>query len=112
MYNFINVKTIHEYLGEDNQDLIIEMVGLILQINLTELEELPQFYKQNDLETIKKRCHKAKPSLSYIGASSTLELIEQIELNLTDSRAINDRLQENIREIREELKHFIQSFEN
>lgn len=95
-------------MGEDNPDLIKQLIGLILDINLLELEELPKYYRRMDIESIKKKCHKAKPSLSYIGAVSTLELVEEIEQNPNDSKPINDILQDNIKMIREELNHYLQ----
>ena len=109
MYKFINIKTLHSYLDEENHDLIRHLIGLILDINLFELEELTEYYRSDDFENIKKRCHKTKPSLSYIGAFATLELVEEIEQNPIESKPINDLLQYNIKMIREELDHYIKN---
>lgn len=109
MYKYIDEATIYNYLGKDNPELIRELLGLVLSINLVELEELPEFYKKEDFATVKKRVHKAKPSLSYIGAEKTLELIHKIEENLQASAPTNELLQEHVQTIRQELNTFIES---
>lgn len=109
MYQYIDEATIYNYLGKDNPDLIRELLGLVLSVNLTELEELNDLYQQNDFSTIKKRVHKSKPSLSYIGAEKTLELIHAIEDNLESSEKTNSVLQEHVKIIRVELNTFLNS---
>ena len=107
MYQFISEQSIYQYFGEDDPNLIKSMVQIILTSNIHDLKELPQFYESNDFETIKKRIHKAKPSMTYIGAKSTSKLIEKIEENVQDSLALNTQLQSDLSKIEEELLSFI-----
>lgn len=109
MYNYIDESTIFNYLGKENTDLIKELLGLVLSINLVELEELNDLYEKQDFEIIKRRVHKSKPSLSYIGAVKTLEIIHAIEEDLENSAPHNVTLQAHIKSIKTELNSFIQS---
>ncbi|MDG1277984.1 MAG: Hpt domain-containing protein [Algoriphagus sp.] len=109
MYQLISEQSIYQYFGDDDPDLIKSMIQIILTSNIHDLKELPQFYESNDFVTIKKRIHKAKPSMSYIGAQSTRKLIERIEENVEDSLALNEQLQSNLSKIEEELHDFLKS---
>lgn len=109
MYQLISEQSIYQYFGDDDPDLIKSMIQIILTSNIHDLKELPQFYESNDFVTIKKRIHKAKPSMSYIGAQSTRKLIEKIEENVEDSLALNAQLQSNLSKIEEELHDFLKS---
>jgi len=107
MYQHIDEETIYNYLGKDNPELIEELLELVISVNLVELEELSELYQKKDYSTIKKRVHKSKPSLSYIGASKTLELVDQIESELETSAPINSELQKHIKSIKLELTTFL-----
>jgi HPt (histidine-containing phosphotransfer) domain-containing protein len=109
MYQLISEESIYQYFGDDDPDMIKSMIQIILTSNIHDLKELPQFYESNDFVTIKKRIHKAKPSMSYIGAQSTRKLIEKIEENVEDSLDLNAQLQSNLSKIEEELHDFLKS---
>ncbi|OYX18554.1 MAG: Hpt domain-containing protein, partial [Algoriphagus sp. 32-45-6] len=55
-------------------------------------------------------CHKAKPSMSYIGAVKTRKILEEIESNLENSQALNENLQSQLSIIESELKTFLSKF--
>jgi len=107
MYNYINEKSIYQYFGDDDLDMVKSMITIILETNIHDLKELGIFYKQSDFETIKKRCHKAKPSMSYIGALESKKLLEAIESNLENSTELNTKLQANLVAIEQELLEFM-----
>lgn len=107
MYQIISEQSIYQYFGDDDPDMLREMIQIILDTNLKDLKELGSFYAKQDYETIKKRCHKAKPSMSYIGAIKTRKTLEDIEANLESSASLNDSLQEQIRLIESELDIFV-----
>ncbi|NVJ86099.1 MAG: Hpt domain-containing protein [Algoriphagus sp.] len=109
MYQFISESSIYQYFGEDDPDMIREMIQIILDTNIKDLQELPQYYQENDFLTIKKRCHKAKPSMSYIGAVKTRKLLEDIEENLESSQALNETLQAHLEGIKQELGDFLET---
>jgi HPt (histidine-containing phosphotransfer) domain-containing protein len=83
------------------------MIQIILDTNINDLQELPDFLEKGDFETIKKRCHKAKPSMSYIGAMKTRKLLEKIEENLENSKEEIDELHRHMDEIKRELLDFL-----
>ena len=107
MYQLINESTIYQYFGDDDLDMVRSMISIILETNIHDLKELNSFYQDKDFETIKKRCHKAKPSMSYIGALSSKKLLEEIEADLENSASLNEKLQENLSIIENELKDFL-----
>lgn len=109
MYQLISEQSIYQYFGDNDPDLIKSMIQIILTSNIHDLKELTQFYESNDFVTIKKRIHKAKPSMSYIGAQSTRKLIEKIEENVENSLDLNAQLQSNLSKIEEELHDFLKS---
>ncbi|SEG13601.1 Hpt domain-containing protein [Algoriphagus boritolerans] len=107
MYQIISEQSIYQYFGDDDPAMIREMIQIILDTNIKDLKELSSFYSGNDFDTIKKRCHKAKPSMSYIGAIKTRKTLEEIEANLENSALLNKSLQEQLQLIESELKTFI-----
>lgn len=109
MYNYISEQSIYQYFGEDEPEMIREMVQIILETNIHDLKELDIYYNQNDFPTVKKRCHKAKPTMSYIGAQKTRKLLEEIENNPDNYRKLNDNLQEQITAIEGELNQFLEA---
>ena len=108
MYQLISEQSIYQYFGDDDPEMIREMIQIILDTNIKELKELDTFYSSGDLDTIKKRCHKAKPSMSYIGALKTRKILEKIEAELPNSKKINDLLQAQLRIIESELSSFLE----
>lgn len=107
MYQIISEQSIYQYFGDDDPEMIREMIHIILDTNIKDLKELGSFYDDGDYVTIKKRCHKAKPSMSYIGAIKTRKTLEEIEANLENSAPLNESLQEQIRLIETELNTFV-----
>ncbi len=107
MYQLINEKTILQYFGDDDPVMLREMVQIIIDINLKELKELDQFYLISDFSTIKKRCHKSKPSMSYIGALKTRKILEDIESDIENSLELNETLQSQLLVIEAELIKFM-----
>lgn len=57
------------------------MLGLILAINIRELKNLGALYHAGDFERLRKTCHKSKPTMLYLGASSLKEDLEHLEKN-------------------------------
>jgi hypothetical protein len=107
MYQLINEKTILQYFGDDDPIMLKEMVQIIIDINLKELKELNQFYLLADFQMIKKRCHKSKPSMSYIGALKTRKILEGIESDIENSHELNETLQSHLVIIEDELIKFM-----
>jgi HPt (histidine-containing phosphotransfer) domain-containing protein len=109
MYQSISEQSIYQYFGEDEPEMIKEMIEIILETNIKDLSELEKFHNQNDFPTIKKRCHKAKPSMSYIGAQKTRKLLEEMENNPNDFLVLNNDLQTQLSTIEKELKLFLEN---
>jgi HPt (histidine-containing phosphotransfer) domain-containing protein len=109
MYQLISEQSIYQYFGDDDPGMIREMIQIILDTNIKDLKELGSFYQGGDFVTIKKRCHKAKPSMSYIGAIKTRKTLEEIEADLENSALLNESLQEQIKVIEAELKQFVET---
>ncbi len=107
MYQLISEQSIYQYFGDDDPALIREMIHIILDTNIKDLKELTKFYQTGDFTTIKKRCHKAKPSMSYVGAQKTRKILEEIESNLEDSHELNEKLQHQLILIESELQKFL-----
>ncbi len=108
MYKFISEQSIYQFFGEDEPEMIKEMVQIILDTNIKDLKELDNSYSQ-DFPTVKKRCHKAKPSMSYIGAQKTRKLLEEIEKNPDDYLSLNESLQTHLIHIETELNQFLEA---
>jgi hypothetical protein len=108
MYQLISEQSIYQYFGDDDPDMVKTMIQIILDTNIPDLKELTDFYEKNDFVTIKKRIHKAKPTMSYIGALSTKKLMESIEENVQDSLHLNKQLQSNLITIEKELREFLE----
>lgn len=107
MYDLINAQTIFQYFGDDDKEMIREMIQIILDTNLHDLKQLDVHYDEKDFVTIKKKCHKAKPSMSYIGAVDTRKMLEAIEADLENSYSIYISLKQNIEVIEKELNDFL-----
>jgi len=109
MYKFISEHSIYQYFGDDDPEMIREMIQIILDTNVKDLQELDDFFDKADFPTIKKRCHKAKPSMSYIGALKTRKVLEDIEADLEHSQKKNSELKEHLEEIEKELNQFLKA---
>lgn len=109
MYKLISPQTIIQYFGDDDKEMLQEMVQIIIDTNLHDLKYLDEYYDANDFATIKKKCHKAKPSMSYVGAVDTRKLLEKIESDLENSRPVYKKLLEDVKTIDQELKHFLEN---
>lgn len=109
MYQLINEKTILQYFGDDDPVMLREMVQIIIDNNLKELKELNQLYPIAEFAAIKKRCHKSKPSMSYIGALKTRKILEDIESDVENSRELNVALQAHLAVIEDELIKFMET---
>ncbi|GAA0879626.1 hypothetical protein GCM10009119_25940 [Algoriphagus jejuensis] len=109
MYQLISEQSIYQYFGDDDPGMIREMIQIILDTNIKDLKALESFYTSGDFASIKKRCHKAKPSMSYIGAIKTRKTLEEIEANLESSAPLNESLQAQIKIIEAELTKFVSS---
>lgn len=110
MYQLISEQSIYQYFGDDDPEMVQEMIQIILETNIYDLKQLGSYYDSGDFATIKKRCHKAKPSMSYIGAVKTRKILEEIESNLENSQALNENLQSQLSIIESELKTFLSKF--
>jgi len=51
------------------------MINIILETNISRAKRVNLFYEKSII--IKKRCHKAKPRMSYIGALGTKKILEE-----------------------------------
>ncbi|MFC0262833.1 Hpt domain-containing protein [Fontibacter flavus] len=109
MYQLISPQTIIQYFGDDDNEMLKEMIQIILDTNLTDLKHLDEYYKTNDFASIKKKCHKAKPSMSYVGAIDTRKLLEKIESDLENSYKTYQKLLEHIKIIEAELNDFLKT---
>jgi HPt (histidine-containing phosphotransfer) domain-containing protein len=107
MYQLISEQSIYQYFGEDDPEMIREMIQIILDTNIKDLKDLDTLYDLGDFASIKKRCHKAKPSMSYIGALKTRKTLEEIEANLEESLSLNQSLQDQLKIIESELNVFL-----
>lgn len=110
MYQLISEQSIYQYFGDDDPEMVQEMIQIILETNINDLKQLDSFYQSGDFASIKKRCHKAKPSMSYIGVLKTRKILEEIEANLEDSQSLNQTLQDQLTTIESELKTFLSKF--
>ena len=110
MYQLISEQSIYQYFGDDDPEMVQEMIQIILETNINDLKELGSYYDSGDFATVKKRCHKAKPSMSYIGAVKTRKILEEIESDLENSQPLNEKLQNQLTVIESELKTFLSKF--
>jgi len=109
MYQLISPQTIFQYFGDDDKEMLREMIQIILDSNLKDLKSMDVLYEAEDYALIKRRCHKAKPSLSYIGAIQTRKILESIEADLENSKNQFQNLLHDIEIIEKELKTFLDS---
>ncbi|MCH7410900.1 Hpt domain-containing protein [Belliella sp. DSM 111904] len=107
MYNIVVPQTIYQFFGDDDVEMIKEMVQIIIDTNVQDLKEMDQYYDSKEYDIIKRKCHKAKPSMSYIGAIKTRKLLESIEEELENSRPTYDLLKKDLEIIEFELKDFL-----
>lgn len=105
----ISPQVIYQFFGDDDNEMLKDMIEIILETNLKDLKELETAYEEKDFLTIKKRCHKAKPSMSYIGAVETRRLLEEIEQDMERSYNKYLELLKHIRIIEKELQEFLQN---
>lgn len=87
MYQLINPQIIFHYFGDEDKEMLREMIQIMLDTNFRDLKLLDEFYTSGDLAMIKKICHKSKPSMSYLGAMKTRKLLEEIESDLKNSHS-------------------------
>jgi HPt (histidine-containing phosphotransfer) domain-containing protein len=109
MYQLISPQTIFQYFGDDDKEMLQEMIQIILDSNLKDLKHMDELYDSKDWALIKRRCHKAKPSLSYIGAIQTRKILESIESDLENSYGQFKELLHDINIIESELHVFLDS---
>lgn len=109
MYQLISPQTIFQYFGDDDKEMLQEMIQIILDSNLKDLKNMDELYATQDWAQIKRRCHKAKPSLSYIGAIQTRKILESIEADLENSHQHFNELLHDIEIIEKELHTFLDS---
>lgn len=109
MYQYISEQSIYNYFGEDEPELIREMIHVILETNIKDLKELDILHKQDDFALIKRRCHKAKPTMIYIGAQKTRKILEEFEKNLDKYQVLNESLQAHLIGIETELNQFLKT---
>jgi HPt (histidine-containing phosphotransfer) domain-containing protein len=109
MYQLISPQTIFQYFGDDDKEMLQEMIQIILDSNLQDLKNMEELYTAEDWALIKRRCHKAKPSLSYIGAMQTRKILESIESDIENSHQHFDELLHDIEIIEKELHTFLDS---
>ncbi|TVP44126.1 MAG: Hpt domain-containing protein [Mongoliibacter sp.] len=107
MYELISPQTIIQYFGDDDEEMLREMIQIIIDTNLHDLKLLDEYYENGDFAVIKKKCHKAKPSMSYVGAMETRKLLEEIESDLENSHDTYKKLLAQIEIIEQELKTFL-----
>lgn len=107
MYQLISPQVIYQFFGDDDNEMLKDMIEIILETNLKDLKELEESYEEKDFATIKKRCHKAKPSMSYIGAVDTRKILEEIEQDLEHSHNRYLELLKHLRIIEKELNEFL-----
>ncbi|MCH7412174.1 Hpt domain-containing protein [Belliella sp. R4-6] len=108
MYQYINPQSIFQYFGDDDKEMIREMIQIILKTNLHELKQMQDQYDVNDFGTIQKKCHKAKPCMSYIGALETKKILEVINEDSENSLEHYQQLRSNIEIIEKELNDFLE----
>lgn len=107
MYQLISPQTIIQYFGDDDEEMLREMIQIIIDTNLNDLKKLQPYYDKGEFLVIKKKCHKAKPSMSYVGAMKTRKLLEEIESDLENSHNTYKELLKQIDIIENELKVFL-----
>ncbi|WP_114751085.1 Hpt domain-containing protein [Pleomorphovibrio marinus] len=84
MYSLINPEVIFHFFDEDPQ-MVNEMVGIIISTNIQELRGLGGVFESGNFFQVKKKCHKSKPSMSYLGAIKVRGTLEKIEENVEAS---------------------------
>lgn len=107
MYKVIKPEIIYHFFENDHQ-MINEMLDLILQTNIHDLRNLLPYFEQKEFLQVKKRCHKSKPSMSYLGATSVRRTLETIEKDVENKFITNyPQLLDQLQELEEEMKTFL-----
>ncbi|MDO9553903.1 Hpt domain-containing protein [Rhodonellum sp.] len=109
MYQLINPQIIFQYFGDDDEEMLREMIQIILDTNFNDLKHLEQYYVSGDLAMVKKKCHKSKPSMSYVGAMKTRKLLEEIEADLENSHSKYLELLKDLDILDAELNSFLKN---
>lgn len=107
MNQLIIEELIYRQFGEDDPEMIREIIELIINTNINDLKELDFFYGLKDFQTIMRRCHKAKPSMSYVGALAVKKTLDQIEADVENSHELNILLQLQLKTLEAELNNFL-----
>ncbi|QDH80658.1 Hpt domain-containing protein [Echinicola soli] len=109
MYELINKDVIFQFLGDD-PELIRPMLEMVLNNNLTELEELDSLYQKGNYDEVRIKVHKAKSAMGYVGASSTKNLLQEIEKDVANTYPKNiSALKAEIEIIKKEISDFLKS---
>jgi HPt (histidine-containing phosphotransfer) domain-containing protein len=103
----ISQEVIYQHFGKDDPETIREIIELIQSTHLIDLKELKNFFQNGEFSTIKKRCHKAKPSMSYLGASTVTKTLEEIENQVENSDSLIHELQNQLAILESELAEFL-----
>jgi hypothetical protein len=72
---------IYHFFDHDTE-LIYEIIELVMEISIQDLKNLEHHYENKEFFIIKKKFHKSKPMLSYLGAITVKNNIENIEKNI------------------------------
>lgn len=80
MYILIEPERIFHFF--DDAETINEMLQLILLTNVSELKGLQQIFDSGDYEKTRKKCHKSKPTMLYLGAIGMRDSLEKLEQNI------------------------------
>ncbi|WP_228527685.1 Hpt domain-containing protein [Pararhodonellum marinum] len=103
----INEQSIYHFFGED-EEMMHQMLQIIINTNLKELKQLETLFQNEDYKMVKKKCHKSKPSMSYIGAIKTKKILEEIEADVLGSYPKKfQELDDHIQTIERELNEFM-----
>lgn len=105
--HLISEEVIYRQFGSDDPEAIREIIQLIQTTHVKELKELGNLYSLGDWGTIKKKCHKAKPSMDYLGAFTITRTLEQIEFHPENSESVNLQLQNQLIILESELTDFL-----
>ncbi len=103
----ISQEVIYQHFGEDDPEIILEIIELIQNTHLVDLKELNQLFNHRDFSTIKKRCHKAKPSMNYLGAFLIAKTLDEIETQGENSGSLIQELQVQLVILELELIEFL-----
>ncbi|AGA79524.1 Hpt domain-containing protein [Echinicola vietnamensis] len=107
MYELINKDVIFQFLGDD-PELIRPMLEMVMNNNLTELDELDSLFDEGNYEEVRIKVHKAKSAMGYVGASSTKKMLQEIEKDVPNIYPQNiTALKADIEIIKREISDFL-----